>query len=363
MTPTGLLLDTVIPTTTLLLTDVINSGSFATVYQAHDIAACGHSDRSSRRSSSNYYAVKALEKTGLSKQQSDGLWREIGIMKRLKTEGVPNVVRLEKVVETGDWIFLVMECCEVDLYDAITQETLPQHTILPIFHSLCTTLGRLHALSIYHRDIKPENILLTHGSRRVRLADFGLSTIYPTSSDMGCGSTRYMAPECLPGNTEPYDCAKADAWSLGIVLVNLVSGKNPWYEADRSDPLYAAYLDGEDVLRETFGFSAEFDAVVRMILNPDPVCRLPVSEIWTKVKGVRQFYDEPTTATTPPPQQQQMPIPTSPIRAPPPPPPSQDDLFTASPPRYIAGGKFSIQDSGFESEEALELFALRELVI
>ncbi|KAJ3163333.1 hypothetical protein HDU88_006432 [Geranomyces variabilis] len=349
------LLDTVIPNTTLLLTDVINSGSFATVYQAVD-AVSGHR-----------YAVKALEKTGLSKQQSDGLWREIGIMKRLQTEGVPNIVRLENVVETGNWIFLVLECCEVDLYDAITQETLPQHTILPIFHSLCTTLSRLHALSIYHRDIKPENILLTHGSRRVRLADFGLSTIYPTSSDMGCGSTRYMAPECLPGNTTPYDCAKADAWSLGIVLVNLVSGKNPWYEADRSDPLYAAYLDGDEVLQETFGFSAEFDAVVRMILDPDPATRCPVSEIWAKVKAVRRFYDDGSDAGIAALTPQMRPI-SSPIRAP------QDlsaaaaarhsdDLFTASPPRYVAGGKFSIQDSGFESEEALELFALRELVI
>ncbi|KAI8907569.1 hypothetical protein PhCBS80983_g05073 [Powellomyces hirtus] len=339
------LVGTTLPHTSLLLTDVINSGSFATVYHAVNTLT------------KVPYAVKALEKTGLTKSQSDGLWKEIGIMKRLSNENVPNIVKLEKVVETSEWIFMVLEWCEVDLYDAITQHTLPQHTLLPIFHALCTTLCRLHSLSIYHRDIKPENILLTSGSRRVKLADFGLSTIYPISNDMGCGSTRYMAPECLPGNTQPYDCAKADAWSLGIVLVNLVSGKNPWYEADMSDALYSAYIEGQSVLRETFGFSEEFERVIKSILDPNPITRSSVADIWPRVKSVKRFYDtvEPIASVVASPKA----IPTSPI-------PSQSPdtfskLFTSSPPRY---SKFTMHDSGFESEEVYnDVFGMAALAI
>ncbi|KAJ3010289.1 hypothetical protein HKX48_007472 [Thoreauomyces humboldtii] len=338
------LVGTTLPGTTLRISDVINSGSFATVYHAVDL----RTDES--------FAVKALEKTGLTKVQTDNLWHEVAIMRRLMSEGVPNVVRLENVIENEDWLFMVLERCGTDLYDAITQELLPRHTLLPIFHTLCVTMCRLHSMSIYHRDLKPENIFLTTGSRRVRVGDFGLSTTVSTSDDMGCGSTRYMAPECLPKCSRPYDCGKADAWSLGIILVNLVSGKNPWYEADLSDPLYATYLEGQSVLRETFGFSEEFEDVLKSILDPNPATRCSVADVWPKVKAVRRFFDSPETPAQAIPSKVVNVVVT---RSHPSNQPSSD-LFTASPPRY---SKFSMHDSGFESQECDDMFAIDLLTI
>ncbi|KAI8824885.1 kinase-like domain-containing protein [Fimicolochytrium jonesii] len=415
---------------TLKITSLINSGSFATVYEAIDTC------------SRERYAVKVLSKSNLSKTHMETLWREVGIMKRIQAERVPGVVKLFRVVENEHWLFLVLEYCEIDLYDAITESKLPAHAVLPIFHALCRTLTHLHSLSIYHRDIKPENILLTspHSangyshSRRVRLADFGLSTIYPCSTDLGCGSSRYMAPECLPNarkcacstdsgafnsdqddddcdiaRADPYDCAKADAWSLGVVLVNLVTGKNPWYEADLSDPLYAAYLSGKPVLRHTFGFSEKFDNVVRSILDPNPATRCAVRDVWEKVKAVRKIFDPippevplPVTSSSSPVVVETLPktvivTPTSSCSSTnvsaavnpriaglqlthdadfyrPSTPPintlttcssaptnitTTSSLFTASPPRYIATNG-AMHDSGFESEELCEVFGKEE---
>ena len=47
--------------------------------------------------------------------------------------------------------------------------------------ALCRALGRLHQLGVIHRDIKPENLLLT-SSGYMKLADFGLSTVYDSKS-------------------------------------------------------------------------------------------------------------------------------------------------------------------------------------
>lgn len=82
----------------------------------------------------------------------------------------------------------------------------------------------MYERKLIHRDIKPQNLLLTsHNDDAIlKIADFGFARQLTSTSlaETLCGSPLYMAPEIL--QHQPYD-AKADLWSVGTVLYEMVS--------------------------------------------------------------------------------------------------------------------------------------------
>jgi serine/threonine protein kinase len=95
-------------------------------------------------------------------------------------------------------------------------------------HQLCVAVGTLHANSIVHRDIKPENILLRSDNDTLVLCDFGCAVMCnsrsPSASQV-VGSTVYLAPELMNaarGSVRP--SFAADAWAVGVVLLDVASG-------------------------------------------------------------------------------------------------------------------------------------------
>lgn len=103
---------------------------------------------------------------------------------------------------------------------------LPEKEALIIFRQLINAFKSLHDHHILHRDIKPNNIFFKSG--HLKLADFGFCKKLRSSDDFthtSLGSPLYMAPEILNGDVYG---SKADVWSCGIVLFEMLFGYCPY---------------------------------------------------------------------------------------------------------------------------------------
>jgi len=120
------------------------------------------------------------------------------------------------------------------------------------------------------------------------LMDFGLATDKPTCYEWGCGSRFYMSPEIYGVNREPYDSAKADIWALGIILVNLVTGRNPWRKAVTGDNVYDSFCRDPDALMSILPISTQMNHLLRRIFV-EPRLRPSIASIREEVNNIDAF--------------------------------------------------------------------------
>ncbi len=115
---------------------------------------------------------------------------------------------------------------------------LPVHEALDLLLRACVAVGRAHACGIIHCDLKPGNLFLTRdegAGRRLKVLDFGAALLRSrdprddlerTSGAVMFGSIHYMAPEQML-NIPDLD-GRADIWSLGVILYELLTGALPF---------------------------------------------------------------------------------------------------------------------------------------
>lgn len=276
----------------LQLTGILGVGAYGVVYTAVDIQT------------NTPYAVKALNKIGLEPRQQKFQQREIQLHHQASAH--PNVVSLVKIMDAPDCTYVVIEYCpEGDLFSNITEQgkyvgndALAKRAFLQILDAV----EYCHSVGIYHRDLKPENILVKDQGMTCKLADFGLATNDHITSDFGCGSTFYMSPECQTSAPKPYSCyasAPNDVWSLGVILVNLTCGRNPWKRASFEDSTFRAYMKDPKFLRSILPVSAELDSIMKRIFEFNPAKRITIPELRDLIIKCPRFTASKSAAPTP----------------------------------------------------------------
>ncbi|KAK0719447.1 kinase-like domain-containing protein [Lasiosphaeris hirsuta] len=285
-------------TTTLQLRSILGTGAYGVVYSALDIK------------DNVRYAVKCLSKfnadgTPLDRRQLSFQNREIRLHYRASAH--PNVVSMLKIIDNPDCIYVILEYCpEGDLFFNITecgQYVGKDELSKSVFLQILDAVEHCHRLGIYHRDLKPENILVSDRGETVKLADFGLATANDRSEDYGCGSTFYMSPECLDHSSRRpfYYCAPNDVWSLGVILVNLTCGRNPWKQASVEDSTYRAYTRSQGFLKTILPLSDELNDILGRIFTRDPDQRITLPELRARVLACTRFTEQPAAMLPSPP--------------------------------------------------------------
>jgi serine/threonine-protein kinase len=163
----------------------------------------------------------------------------------------------------------------------------------------CEGLIEAHGLGIVHRDLKPENLFLAVTPEGVvlKILDFGISkdvssTIREgkrttlTKGGAAIGSPSYMAPEQI--RAAPNLDARADIWSLGTILFELLTGRCP-FEADTVALMYQKVLteDPPSLLELVPDAPRELNTIIRLCLQKDADDRFQsVQELIVALRGL-----------------------------------------------------------------------------
>ncbi|GLT92603.1 hypothetical protein SLE2022_104340 [Rubroshorea leprosula] len=199
-----------------LLNRQIGSGSFSVVWHAR------------HRLHGTEVAIKEIVTGKLNKKLQESLLSEIFILKRINH---PNIIRLHDIIEVPGKIHIVLEYCKGgDLSMYISRHgSVLEATAKHFMQQLAAGLQVLRDNNLIHRDLKPQNLLLSTNDDNavLKIADFGFArSLQPRGlAETLCGSPLYMAPEIM--QMQKYD-AKADLWSVGAILFQLVTGKTPF---------------------------------------------------------------------------------------------------------------------------------------
>jgi serine/threonine-protein kinase len=163
--------------------------------------------------------------------------REARLASRLSQ---PNIVNVYDFGQSDQVLYLVMELLRGHtLASELGQgrRINPKRTI-GIAAQLCDALEAAHAQGIVHRDLKPSNIVILDdppGRDLIKVLDFGLaksliqdSGSVVTNTDALLGTPLYMAPEQIEGKVSDQ---RADLYSLGCILYEMLSGKPPFVDS------------------------------------------------------------------------------------------------------------------------------------
>jgi diguanylate cyclase (GGDEF)-like protein len=186
--------------------------------------------------------VKAMSLDSPSEMEVARAKREYEILRSINLDGV---IAVHDLLPYGHGVALVLEDFNaVSLAELIRRGPLPLDEILRIGLRLAETLGRLHQQGIIHRDIKPDNILINETDGRVKLIDFGISSLVSgfrqecAAPDMLEGTLAYISPEQTGRVSRGMD-HRADLYSLGVTLYEICSGSLPFVKEDALELIHS----------------------------------------------------------------------------------------------------------------------------
>ena len=256
------------------VTALIGEGGMGQVYQATDT----NLDRQ--------VAIKVLPDAFSS--DPDRLARFEREAKVLASLNHPNIGAIYGLEQSGGTRALVLELVEgPTLADRISKGPIPLDEALPIAKQIAEALEAAHEAGVIHRDLKPANIKVKDDGT-IKVLDFGLAkaldttpqgdpslspTLTAAATQMGVilGTAAYMSPEQARGKTVD---RRADIWSFGVVLYEMLTGVRPFRGEDVSLTLASVMKSDVDVKTLPPALPETLRTVLRRCLEKDPLQRI-----------------------------------------------------------------------------------------
>jgi serine/threonine protein kinase len=216
--------------------------------------------------------------------------REAQILASLGHSGIASIYGLE---EGQGILALAMELAPgEELAERLKRGPLPVEEALAVARQIAEALEEAHGKGIVHRDLKPANVKITHEGK-VKVLDFGLAKAFSgeasgsglssdssrsptmtgqaTQAGVILGTAAYMSPEQARG--KPVD-KRADIWSFGVVLFEMLSGRRLFAGETVSDTLAAVLRADPDWALLPPGLPPTLADLLRRCLERDPHRRL-----------------------------------------------------------------------------------------
>jgi len=290
--------------------DKIGSGGMAAVYRAKHLT---------------FNEIRAI------KVVSNQLARDEKFLKRFKNEAIiarklrhPNAVHIDDFDTTDDGRpFIVMDYVEGKNLRTVLHEggPMPAQRAVRIARQVTAALDAAHKLGIVHRDIKPDNILIVpmpakseYGSDIAKVLDFGIATVReggpigtpgytPTQTSVVVGTPQYISPEQAMGKPGSEIDGRADLYSLGAVLYEMLTGAPP-FDSDTPIGVLLQHLQAQaKPPRERcpqLDIPAKVSALVMRALEKEPGKRFQSAEEMTRALSDPEHWDASAAPAAPP---------------------------------------------------------------
>ena len=216
-----------------------------------------------------------------------------------------NICTIFEVDETEDGeLYLVMAYYDGQTLSARLRERgpLPVEEAVDVARQTLQGLGRAHEAGIVHRDVKPGNLMLTPYNE-VKILDFGLAKLTHgplqlTQTGFVHGTAAYMSPEQARGQKADH---RADIWSTGVVLYEMLAGRYPFRGDHPAAILYAVVHDEPEPLSSMRrDVPPDVEDVVLTALQKDPAYRFQTArDMLAALEGPPPSFSSPPTLAFP----------------------------------------------------------------
>ena len=206
----------------------------------------------------NFLAAKAIYKTD---DVTDDFWQKFSD----ECVTAQRVAGKDNLVQTYDVFWLQEENCIVIVMEYIDGSSLEKYIrkngklqpklAINIFNDILKGIKELHGFEhqIIHRDLKPENILISKDLMKVKIIDFGISSVIDntttfldkqekkcfTNEDSFFGTYPYINPDCMKKgkpfrdeSNRPIITVQYDFFALGVIFYEMLMGEKPFYAKD-----------------------------------------------------------------------------------------------------------------------------------
>jgi len=253
-----------------IIIEKIGSGGYGVVVKALHV------------STGVFVAIKQVNLRNSPDSAIRALQLEINLMQTLDSE---YIVKYLDHFTKDDVLCIVMELVENGSLSNLVKRCdneLPETVVNIFVEKILYGLQYLHNQGVVHRDIKGANILLTRDGD-VKLADFGISSklseLQKKKNAEVVGTPYWMAPEVI--RSEGVQTV-SDIWSLGCTIIELLTGKPPYYNLNQMQAMYHMASDSnppipqgissslKDLLNQCFFKRSKFESISKAT-SPTPV--------------------------------------------------------------------------------------------